>query len=63
MRQVLSRVWAGIVFALVGACVGFVVTIVLASMRVSLDTALWSVAGLAALGFVLGVSIGNRKIT
>ena len=62
MRHVLSRLWAGVVFAVVGACFGFVVTIVLLTMRFSLDAALWSVAGLAALGFILGVIIGNRKI-
>ena len=62
MRTVFSRLWAGIVFAVVGACLGFLLTIILLMMRYPLDFGLWSVVILSALGFVLGALIGNRKI-
>lgn len=62
MRTILGRLWAGIVFALIGACLGFVATILFVMMRYPLDIGLWSVVALSGLGFVLGVLIGNRKI-
>jgi hypothetical protein len=31
-------------------------------MKYSLDAALWSVAMLAGLGFVVGIVVGNRKL-
>ncbi|CEF49394.1 unnamed protein product [uncultured bacterium] len=62
MRAILGRIWAGIVSAVVGACLGFVLTIILVMMRYPLDFGLWSVVILSGLGFVLGALIGNRKI-
>jgi hypothetical protein len=62
MRAVLSRIWAGIAYAAVGGCFGFLATIVMVSMRYSLNAALWPVAILGGLGFVAGLIVGNRKL-
>jgi hypothetical protein len=62
MLAFLSRVWAGIVGAVAGACLGFLVCILLFSVGAALNVALWAVAVLAAVGAVAGFAFGNRKL-
>ncbi len=62
MRKLLERIWAGIVGAVAGACLGLLLTIVFLMMQISLDVALWTVAILAAIGGIAGFVIGNKKL-
>jgi hypothetical protein len=62
MRNLLGRIWAGIVGAVAGACFGFVVIILLLTSGTSLDIALWAVAIFAAFGAISGFVFGNKKL-
>ena len=59
----LERLWAGFVAALAGAGVGLGVVIA-ARIMIGLKDSLTmpTIVAFAAIGFILGVAIGNRKI-
>jgi hypothetical protein len=62
MAKLLARIWAGVVGAVAGACIGLVLTLLLLVARYSLDFALWVVAILALLGAIVGFAFGNKKL-
>lgn len=62
MLKLLGRIWAGVVGAVAGACIGLVLTILLLMTGFSLDVALWAVAILALLGATAGALVGNKNL-
>ena len=62
MAKLLARIWAGVVGAVAGACIGLVVTLLLLMARFSLDFALWAVAIFSLLGAVVGIAFGNKRL-
>jgi hypothetical protein len=62
MLKLLERIWAGVVGAVAGACIGLVLTILLLMTGFSLDVALWAVAILALLGATVGAFVGNKHL-
>jgi hypothetical protein len=56
----LGRLWAGIVGAIAGASLGLVAAMVLLMLKMSLDIALWAVAGLAVLGGIAAFAFANQ---
>jgi len=61
MAKLLERIWAGVVGAVAGACIGLVGTLLMLMARFSLDFALWAVAVFALLGVIVGFAFGNKK--
>jgi len=62
MVKFLGRIWAGIVGAIAGASLGFIVSIVCLTLQISLEVALWSVAILAIIGGIAGFVFGNKNL-
>jgi hypothetical protein len=62
MMKLLARIWAGLVGAVTGACIGLVVVLLLLMTGYSLDVALWAVAILALLGAIVGFVFGNKTL-
>lgn len=61
MAKWVARIWAGIVGAVAGACIGLVATLLLMVARGSHDL-VWVVGMFALLGAVVGFALGNRKL-
>ena len=62
MKKLLQRVWAGIVGATAGACIGFLAGVVLAFLQVDLNAVLWVIAICIGIGFLVGIALGNRQL-
>jgi hypothetical protein len=62
MLAFLARVWAALVGGVAGACLGFLLSILLLTIGVGLNVALWAVAVMASFGAVAGFAFGNKKV-
>jgi hypothetical protein len=62
MSKLLLRFWAGFVGAVAGACIGLVAVLILLTLKVSLNVALWGVVILATIGALVGLAFGNKTI-
>jgi hypothetical protein len=59
MAKILARIWAALVGAVAGACIGFLAMLLLLLTGSSLEIGLWAVAILALLGGTVGLVFGN----
>jgi hypothetical protein len=62
MLKLLERIWAGIVGALAGASLGFILVMVFLALQISLEIGLWMVAILGMTGGIAGFVFGNKKL-
>jgi len=62
VKNILLRIWTGIVAATAGASIGLVVVVILTFMQVDLRVSIWVVAILMAIGMAFGVTFGNLPV-
>ena len=61
VRNILGRIWSGIVGVVAGVSLGFLLIIVLLAMQISLDI-VWTVTIFGIVGGLAGFGLGNKKL-
>ncbi len=63
MKIVLLRLWVGVVGAVLGGCVAIAGSVIVLMMGFQLNVALWLLPIFVIPGFLLGVLVGDRKLS